>query len=344
MRVIGSTLNPAARVLWRSADTVQVELGSRALVLTGVDRFVVAELLGRPESPSTAEAASAVVAARSARPALSAAGFLVRRPKDGTVGASPQVPRLAAQLTALRSRLGDHAEAVLGGRRRAHVAVEGTGRLAVPVAVALAAAGVGRISFTGRGEVRLPHCLPGGLLPSDEGERFTIAASAAVRRAAPDCDTGPGSEPSAPRLVILAADGPADTEVRDALQSRAQPHLLVQLSCETASVGPLVRPARTACLRCTDLHRGERDPAWPALAVQLGRPDRYGGGADTALALVITGVTAQQALTYLDGSTPATTDGTLELQLPDWRVRRRSWPPHPLCECGAYGARHLLPE
>jgi hypothetical protein len=30
---------------------------------------------------------------------------------------------------------------------------------------------------------------------------------------------------------------------------------------------------------------------------------------------------------------PVTADGALELALPDWRIRRRSWPVHPNCPC-----------
>ncbi|MCM3925780.1 ThiF family adenylyltransferase, partial [Frankia sp. AiPs1] len=32
---------------------------------------------------------------------------------------------------------------------------------------------------------------------------------------------------------------------------------------------------------------------------------------------------------------PVTADGALELALPDWRIRRRSWPVHPNCPCRA---------
>jgi hypothetical protein len=34
-------------------------------------------------------------------------------------------------------------------------------------------------------------------------------------------------------------------------------------------------------------------------------------------------------------SGPATVNGTLEVVLPDWQWRRRTWPPHPACSCGA---------
>ncbi|HMA47001.1 MAG TPA: hypothetical protein VKP11_07365 [Frankiaceae bacterium] len=53
---------------------------------------------------------------------------------------------------------------------------------------------------------------------------------------------------------------------------------------------------------------------------------------------------ALQALALLDGApaaspdgrgAPAATGATLELALPDWRLRRRSWPVHPACRCAA---------
>jgi hypothetical protein len=99
-------------------------------------------------------------------------------------------------------------------------------------------------------------------------------------------------------------------------------------------VGPLVLPGLTSCLRCADLHRRDRDPAWTALAVQLTVARRHGGASDVALATIVAGVTAQQALAYLDGGEPAVIEGTLEMQSPDWRIRRRSWPVHPDCDCG----------
>lgn len=37
-------------------------------------------------------------------------------------------------------------------------------------------------------------------------------------------------------------------------------------------VGPLVIPGRTSCLQCADLHRTDRDAAWPAVATQLRVP------------------------------------------------------------------------
>ena len=329
-------LNPAARVLWRAPATVQLELGDRAIVLDGVDRPAIAWLLGQRDGRTHSDEAPRRELEQ-AIAALACAGFLIHRSTRSS-RELPPAPRLASELTALRSRYGDGAGRVLSRRRRATVAIQGTGRVAALVGAALAAAGVGRVCFTASGDVRLPQCAPGGLTHADEGERFSAAAQAAVHRVAPDCDTSPMPLAARPSLTVLAVESPVENEIRAALHARGCPHLAVRAGAESGSVGPLVLPGVSSCLRCADLHRLDRDPAWPALAVQLGIPGRHGRGSDVTLATLVASVTALQALGFLDdpGLRAATVDGTLELQLPDWRIRRRSWPPHPDCDCGAY--------
>jgi bacteriocin biosynthesis cyclodehydratase domain-containing protein len=123
------------------------------------------------------------------------------------------------------------------------------------------------------------------------------------------------------------------------LHAADNPYLTVSLGLESGVIGPLVLPGLTSCLRCGDLHRRDRDPAWSALSIQLTVQRRYGPAAAAAVATTIAGVAAAQVLGYLDGDDPATLEGTLELHLPDWRLRRRSWPPHPDCGCLATDAR-----
>jgi hypothetical protein len=113
------------------------------------------------------------------------------------------------------------------------------------------------------------------------------------------------------------------------------PHLAAAASEAIGVVGPLVLPG-TACLRCLDLTRAERDPAWPLILAQLA-----GGGADppacdTVLAMAVAAQAAAQALAFVDRPTSASAviNGTLELVLPDWRWRRRTWLPHDRCGCG----------
>ena len=98
-------------------------------------------------------------------------------------------------------------------------------------------------------------------------------------------------------------------------------------------IGPLVVPGRTSCLHCADLHRCDRDPAWPALSAQLAGSGRTWVPSEVAVCALTAAITAIQALSFLDGEQPATADGTLEITLPDWRVRRRHWPRHANCGC-----------
>jgi hypothetical protein len=67
--------------------------------------------------------------------------------------------------------------------------------------------------------------------------------------------------------------------------------------------------------------------------VQLTVPRPAGPVSDVALSTIIAGVAAAQVLAYLDDGQPSTIEGTLEMHLPDWRIRRRSWPVHAECDC-----------
>jgi hypothetical protein len=272
---------------------------------------------------------------------LDKAGFLTDPADQSTTSeadgpaASPLPAQLLPDLGALRTRMGDAAEATMRGRRAAAVAVHGTSRLATSVAATLAAAGVGSVQLVHGGDVALADSCPGGLTPADEGRRFGAAAVDAIRRSAPDVDTSPIPRDRLADLVILTDPAPVETAVRTSFQLDGLAHLAASVDGSRAVIGPLVLPGVTACLRCADLHRSDRDPAWPALAVQLASRPRRRLTSDVALCVATSGVTVLQALAYLDRQKPAILGATLEWQLPDWRLRRRSWPPHHSCDCGA---------
>lgn len=324
------TINPSARLLWRAAGQIQVELGTRRVVVDGIDQATVRRLItpgpddrgGLPES---------------AAEALHAAGVLVRPPRRLR---AIQIPRLAADLAALRVRYGEQADDVLAARRTATVTVVGTSRVAPVLAALLGAAGVGRVAVSGIGDVRLHQTAPGGVPPSDEGERFAAATAAAISRAAPDCDVTPRPLHLHGDLVVLAVDGPIDTQLRDTLHGLGAAHLVAQAGADHGLVGPLALPGVASCLRCADLQRLDRDVAWSALAVQLAIPPKHGTPSDVSLVSLVASVAALQILAFLDGADAATIEGTLEIQLPDWRLRRRTWPPHPDCDCGAHAAQN----
>jgi bacteriocin biosynthesis cyclodehydratase domain-containing protein len=203
------------------------------------------------------------------------------------------------------------------------------------VAALLAAAGVGSVQVVDDGLTRPEDCGVGGLPPGAVGRQRQDAARELVAAATATPPVTPtGRHVALPDLVVLTPVGGAPTPE----PPRLLPHLLSEIRGEAGVVGPLVVPGTSACLRCLDLTRTDHDPGWPAVAVQLATNVRAAAPCDGVLAVAVAAQTAAQALAFLDGSgLPGTAGGTLELTLPDWRWRRRSWQLHPDCDCGWVG-------
>jgi hypothetical protein len=343
-------LNAATVVLWRSSNEVQLELDDRRVTVSNVQAEHLSALL--PPRPTigaadrSAEPGSAALEQPVGRPRplrgvalelaeqLHRAGFLTR-PFPRRLPPDRLPAYLNADLGALFGRYGDDAAEVLARRRQAAVVVQGSSRITATIAATLAGAGVGQVQLVGGGEVAAADSCPGGLGHADEGKRFGIAGVAAIRRSSPEVVTAPIGNGRFPDLVILTDPAPVEPSVRESLHLDGLPHLSSTVHGSRAVIGPLVLPGRTSCLRCADLHRCDRDPSWPALAVQLATSSRRRAFSDVALCVAAAGATAGQALSYLDGQRPETLGGTMEWQLPDWRLRRRTWPPHHECDCGA---------
>lgn len=347
-------LNPALRRLWRDESTLQLGLDcGPALVVHAVDpptRWTLARLTGQHTLEQIVGEAAAEGqdpdAVRRLLAELWAAGALL--PADPAalagLGGPTEVDRLGpdlASLSLLARAGGPDPVQRMRRRRAALVVVHGATRVGVPLAAALAAAGVGRVSVADSGRVLLAEAAPGGLLPADEDRPRRSAAHDAVRRAAPDVRTTVGPR-DRPDLAVLCDPWPAD-DLRAVLHAASTPHLSATVRETTGVIGPLVRPGRSTCLGCIDRHRSDRDRGWAALLAQLsGRRRRAADALDGPLALLVASAAALQALGFLDaaGVAPESVDeASIELRLPDWRLRRRSWPPHPRCRCSAALAR-----
>jgi len=141
-----------------------------------------------------------------------------------------------------------------------------------------------------------------------------------------------GTEGEAADLVVLCPDSPEPDRDGPAALSRASvPHLLVRARESTGPVGPLVLPGRTACVRCTDLHRSDRDPGWPALLAQL--TAARAAPPETVLAAHLAALAAAQVLHRLAGGEPEALGHTIEVRLASGLASTREWPPHPYCGC-----------
>jgi bacteriocin biosynthesis cyclodehydratase domain-containing protein len=193
------------------------------------------------------------------------------------------------------------AAAALDRRAAARVRVLGAGRLADEVLRALAGCGVAVTAVADPRDDDPP--------PARAGHLDVLAD--AVHPDVPDAWTA------------LAAD---------------RPHLPVAAWGRRGRVGPLVVPGLTACLRCADLHRADRDPAWPRLAAQLAHQRPLVAPVDAALATAMGGLAALRVTAWVDrgghpGGGGPDADTVLELTLPGGAVRVRSAHPHPLCGC-----------
>ncbi len=341
-------LLPALRRLWRDQSTLQLGIGPTVAVLLsdlppGAD-ILLDRLDGTTELDAMLD--NPLPAGLDRAAALDLIRLLLRAGVVIDAAVATPLPltldldarhRLAGDAASL-SLLGPDAGGVLAARHRRMVEVHGTPRIAVPVATTLAAAGVGRVSVVGRGDVEQRDVAPGGLCAADAGTPRAIAAVAALTRVAPEVDPRPLPPRRPADLAVLAGGAVGDLPRADRLLAAGVPHLAVSVRDTTGVVGPLVRPGRSSCLRCAELHRRDRDPVWPVVAAQLAtapRPDVE--AQDSALVTAITGLAALQALAQLDGQPAQAVDGTLELSLPDCRLRRRPWPAHPSCGCRAAG-------
>ncbi|MFC8013116.1 TOMM precursor leader peptide-binding protein [Streptomyces cinereoruber] len=267
----------------------------------------------------------------------------------------------------------ERAAGVLAARRALRVQVRGAGRVGATVAALLAAAGVGRVEVVDSGRVEPWETAPGGLPAEAVGERRATAARRLAGRwsrggrggggTGPGdrkggAGAGPGGRAEAGRhgrgdgngggglsLVVVAPRDGLGAYVPDPLPaqrwvSAGVPHLYAGVVEATGTVGPLVLPGGTACARCLQEERTDREPVRPRLLAQWrsGAPHPL-PACDLALATAVAGLAAAHALAFLDGDLPASTGTRWEASLPflEWRAERLR--PHPACPCGAARGR-----
>jgi bacteriocin biosynthesis cyclodehydratase domain-containing protein len=337
------TLLPGLRRLWRGPHSLQLGTDpGRAVVLDLADARLsrVLDLLDgtRTERLLLRDAARLGVPEEAVRALLGVLGEArLAVPVDALLPPEliePVRRRLAGEAAALALRGADAATPAEALRRRvgAHVLVSGYGRLAVPIAAALAEAGVGHVDPALNGRAEPSDAGLGGLLPGDTGAWRSTAAGEAVLRAAPHTNLRPLRDGTATFVVQAGAQRPAELTAL-AYARRGLPHLSVELRDGLAVVGPLVTPAGSPCLNCLDLHRRDRDPSWPALAAQLSTSQGPAQPCATTTALIAVGYAAHEVLTFIDGGEPQTVGTTIEIAGPG-RERRRTWTTHPRCGCG----------
>lgn len=333
--------------VWRDRGTLQIGIDPRrAVALEGLGpaAAVISLLDGsRDREAVIATAQSCGVPADAASRVLTllaVAGILDDFPAQLHRSMPDELrARLAPELAtaSLAYRDCDGGARTLARRRDAFVRVHGAGRTGANIATMLAAAGVGRVACSDPIPAEPADLAPGGLLRADLGEPRAEGAARAVKRAAPEAKTADFG--AVPDLVILTGSY-RSPDLTAGLQREGVPHLAVRASEAIGVVGPLVLPGRSACLRCLDLRKADADPAWPKVLAQATCARLRPEACDIVLAAMTATVAATQALAFIDQVlVPVAVNGTLEVVLPDWQWRRRTWSAHAACSCRSPGNR-----
>jgi hypothetical protein len=243
------------------------------------------------------------------------------------------IPSLAGEAAALalqtRSRIGQPPDStaarILRRRAASRVLLTGSGRLAAPIAVALAAAGVGQIHPELSGTVAAEEVTGGPLTAADAGRPRAAAVVSALARTALAVHTGDLRRGPVTLVIQLGHDQPVAL-LAAAHLSRRRPHLAVGLREGVPAVGPFVPATGAPCLNCIDLHRRDRDPGWTGFLPATAEP------CAVATVLAATALATAESLAVIDGDIPQTRGVTIEVHSPGV-LRRRTWHPHPSCRC-----------
>lgn len=139
---------------------------------------------------------------------------------------------------------------------------------------------------------------------------------------------GPASS-APPEIVVMLSDGPLARMRVDPLLRAGTPYLVVESSPDDWTVGPLVVPGVTACLRCLDAACAETDPRRGLVVDQLADVPVP---RDRLLESLAVAWAIRDALTHVAGRRPSTWSASVTLTR-DQEPVRRPWLRHPDCGC-----------
>ena len=231
----------------------------------------------------------------------------------------PFQPEVTAMAIAAAYGLAGDGFDCVAARSTQHVVISGEGDLPCALADLLRIGGIGQVSVGANAVNNLDLELRGHRVG---GRQATFGAAL--------------DPPARPDLVVLTAVGAIRAEAGEPWLRRGIPHLPLVAQAHRVQVGPLITGGAGPCLSCMDLHRRDKDAAWPALLSQLSPTWPLGPGPpvnlENTLTAMAVGVAAMIVHTCLDGQ-PVPDDLSLELSLPWPAILSRRWFHHPLCDC-----------
>ena len=340
-------MRPALRLgllpLWRDRDTVQIGIDPRrAVAITGMSTaFEVIMLLdgSRQREQILAEASARGVpeaVCERVLTLLAAAGILIDFPAGPLRSIQPELRHQLLPLLATASLCaqdGDGGARLLARREATAVEVRGCGPVAATLTDLLAQSGLTLAGVRDSGSRRMVSpdliVLVGHQSPSQTADllsvqipHLAVCAEEAIGVVGPLVLPGrtaclrcldlarTDGDPAWPLILAQRAQRSADPPACDAVLATsvaAQAAAQVLAFADRSAAGRLIIDGFDAGLQAGRHDPNRHDPA------RLDAASLAAGRQDTA---------------------PATANATLELVLPSWQWRRRTWLPHPACACG----------
>lgn len=141
-----------------------------------------------------------------------------------------------------------------------------------------------------------------------------------------------------PHLVVLSDQPVADPALWEPLVAASVPHVTVHVNDDIGTVGPLVLPGLSSCLRCVDLHRADLDPHWPLLAATLHGVAGAGSSATRQATAAVAAAQITEIADRLRAHTPdppSITGRILTFRPAPSTLTSSPAPVHPRCVCHA---------
>ena len=154
--------------------------------------------------------------------------------------------------------------------------------------------------------------------------------SHAIMRAAKVANIPTTADPLSAALIVFPSVSHPFVSDYDFVELERRPHLHVGIRHTRSTVGPLVIPGESSCIRCAHLHRVDQDSTWPMQTIGW----RNSVNHSTADPL-LTHMTALFSLcvirSWCDGKNMSQKSWHAELPVPIFTAVTKL--PHPLCGC-----------
>jgi hypothetical protein len=175
---------------------------------------------------------------------------------------------------------------------------------------------------------------PAGLAVDPGPGRCAVQGSGPLARRLAEAlgDLVPDSLGPAPSLTVTVHQHVVPPEAGIQAARSGRPTLPVVVQARRVVVGPATGIGSGPCLHCLDLHRRDRDAAWPQLAIDLGHPAAQAEAlpVGAALARATEGLVLLLVESLLAGR-PVSTGLAHELGPQAPHVVTRRWAVHPAC-------------